>query len=46
MGFTRPAAPPAGSKAAARVGYVGGLIKACVFGLRAGEHAAGKMQAK
>jgi fumarate reductase flavoprotein subunit len=28
------------------VGYVGGLIKACVFGLRAGEHAAGKMQAK
>ena len=27
------------------VGYVGGLIKACVFGLRAGEHAAGRMQA-
>jgi predicted oxidoreductase len=23
-----------------RVGYVGGLIKACVFGLRAAEHAA------
>ena len=26
------------------VGYVGGLIKACVFGMRAAEHAAGKLQ--
>ena len=24
------------------LGYVGGLIKACVFGLRVAEHAAGK----
>jgi len=25
------------------VGYVGGLIKACVFGLRVAEHAAGQL---
>ena len=38
--FTQPVVPQGGLEGGGALGYVGGLIKACAFGLRVAEHAA------